>query len=125
IAEFRKGCSALIFAPHRPLSPDDRKWLVERCRAWAEKVDKHLTALEAGGEPIRVRAEMDATVKTLIEKLRERAQAAGRGAAAASTAPSRAPGTPGAGRVRPSSLPATAGRTCPPPSAAGLRRPTC
>jgi hypothetical protein len=77
IADFRKGCSTLIFAPHKPLSEADRKWLIERCRAWAEKIDKHLAALEAGEDPITVRSEMDATVNTLIGKLRERAQTAG------------------------------------------------
>jgi hypothetical protein len=75
VADFRKGCSTLIFAAHKPLAEDDRKWLVERCRAWAETIDKHLTELEAGEDPLRVRQDMDATVRTLINKIRERAQA--------------------------------------------------
>lgn len=73
ISEFRKGCSTLIFAPHAPLDEEDRQWLVERCRAWAVKFDQQLVALEAGEDPLRVRSEMDTVVKTLIDKLRERA----------------------------------------------------
>ena len=47
ITEFRQGCSMLILAKHAPLSPEDRQWLVERCRLWARKLDDHLVALEA------------------------------------------------------------------------------
>ena len=45
IAEFRQGCSVLIESPHKPLPDTDRTWLVEKCRAWAAKLDAHLAAL--------------------------------------------------------------------------------
>lgn len=73
IGQFRAGCSVLIFAEHRPLSDADRQWLVERCRAWADKLDKQLEALEAGQDPVQVRAETDETVTKLIGALRARA----------------------------------------------------
>lgn len=74
IAEFRQGCSVLILADHKPLSVDDRTWLVEKCRAWAAKLDAHLAAVKAGRDPLQVRAETDETVDTLIRALRDRAR---------------------------------------------------
>src|SRR5207253_3173371 len=62
IAEFRQGCSVLILAEHKPLSAEDRRWLVVRCRAWAGALDRHLAAVEAGRDPARVRTEVDETV---------------------------------------------------------------
>ena len=44
IGEFRQGCSVLILSPHKPLSGQDRAWLVGKCRAWAAKLDAHLAA---------------------------------------------------------------------------------
>jgi hypothetical protein len=79
IEGFRAGCSVLIFAPHRPLSPADRQWLVEKCRAWAANLDDHLRALEAlkaEDDPAPVRAAADLTVRSLITRLRERAKEA-------------------------------------------------
>ncbi len=74
IAEFRQGCSVLILSPHRPLSAEDRTWLVEKCRSWAVKLDAHLAAVEAGRDPLAVRREADETIDRLIVALRERAQ---------------------------------------------------
>jgi hypothetical protein len=74
LAELREGCSVLILSEHRPLSPEDRTWLVERCRSWAAKLDAHLTAVEAGEDPAKVRAAADETVNRLIAALRERAR---------------------------------------------------
>lgn len=74
ITEFRLGCSSLIAAEHRPLSADDRAWLIEKCQAWAEKLEGHLAAVEAGQDPLQVRAEADETVNKLIQALRERAK---------------------------------------------------
>ncbi|WP_406695170.1 hypothetical protein V5E97_29455 [Singulisphaera sp. Ch08] len=74
ITEFRLGCATLIAAEHQPLSADDRAWLIEKCRAWAAKLDEHLAAVEAGRDPLQVRAEADETIKKLIEALRERAK---------------------------------------------------
>ncbi len=73
IAEFRQGCSTLILTNHRPLAPPDQAWLIDRCRAWATKLDAHLAALEAGADPAATRAEADATVRKLINALRDRA----------------------------------------------------
>lgn len=75
IAEFRQGCSMLILAEHRPLSAEDRRWLVEQCRAWASELDKHLTAVEAGRDPVQVRAEADETIRRLSGTLRARTKA--------------------------------------------------
>jgi hypothetical protein len=82
IAQFRQGCSELILAEHQPLAAEDRRWLVVRCRTWAGALDRHLAAVEAGQDPVRVRAEVDELVAALIEALRARAEAvrAGRGA---------------------------------------------
>jgi hypothetical protein len=74
IGQFRQGCSTLILAPHTPLKEADRKWLVERCRAWSGKFDRYLTDLEAGKDVIAVRDEMDATVEQLVKALRQRSQ---------------------------------------------------
>jgi hypothetical protein len=74
IGEFRQGCSALILAEHKPLSEKDRQWLKERCRTWAGKLDLQLTALEAGEEPLKVRDNVDAIVKRLVDALHERAK---------------------------------------------------
>ena len=74
IGEFRQGCSVLILSPHKPLSARDRAWLVEKCRAWAAKLDAHLAALEAGASAAKVRDDADATISKLIEALRDRAK---------------------------------------------------
>ncbi len=73
IAEFRQGCSVLIFSVHKPLPEEDRIWLVEKCRSWATKLDAHLAAVEAGQDVLKVRAEADATIDRLATALRERA----------------------------------------------------
>jgi hypothetical protein len=72
ITEFRRGCTVLIASPHRPLSAEDRAWLVEKCRAWAEKLDTHLAALRSGDAAVAVRRQTDETVNRLIAALRER-----------------------------------------------------
>jgi hypothetical protein len=74
IGDFRQGCSVLILAEHEPLPAEDRKWLAEKCRAWAAKLDSHLAAVEAGEDPRKVRAGVDETVRNLVEALRQRAQ---------------------------------------------------
>lgn len=74
IEEFREGCSALIFSEHRPLAAKDRRWLVEKCRAWAAKLDDHVKALEAGRDPLQVRSDADQTVEKLVTALRTKAK---------------------------------------------------
>ena len=76
INQFRQGCSTLILAPHKPLSDEDRKWLVERCRVWAKKLDDQLVALEQGADPVEVRTEVDGIVNKLVDALRDRAKKA-------------------------------------------------
>lgn len=73
IGEFREGCTALLLAEHRPLAPETRDWLRERCRAWAGKLDGHRNDLEAGEDVQKVRAAADETVKKLIQAIRTRA----------------------------------------------------
>ncbi len=73
ILQFRQGCATLIFAPHAPLAEPDRRWLRERCRAWAKKLDEELEALEAGQSVARVRDATDQVVTRLIDALRTRA----------------------------------------------------
>jgi hypothetical protein len=72
ISEFRQGCSRLILSDHKPLTDADRKWLLVRCRLWAGRLDKHLAALEAGRDPLQVRAEVDETIRQLIGTIRTR-----------------------------------------------------
>lgn len=75
INEFRTGCSALIFSDLTPLTPDDSRWLVERCRAWAVQLDTQLQALEGGRAVAEVRADVDQLVHQMVAALRERAEA--------------------------------------------------
>jgi len=74
VEQFRQGCSRLIAAPHRPLSPEDRAWLVERCRAWTTKLDAELEALQNGRDPLQVRDQVDMTIRKLIDTLRTKAR---------------------------------------------------
>jgi len=64
----------LIESPHRPLSAADRTWLVDKCRAWAAKLDAHLAAIQSGQDALKVRGEADDTINRLIAALRERAR---------------------------------------------------
>jgi hypothetical protein len=73
IGEFRRGCSEILLAEHTPLPPADRAWLKDRCRQWAAALDKHLTALEAGGDAAAVRAEVDDTATKIAAALLGRA----------------------------------------------------
>ncbi len=73
ISDFRKGCSTLIASSHEPLAEEDRTWLVEKCKKWRDKLDEHLAALDAGEDPLAVRAAADETVTKLIKAMRARA----------------------------------------------------
>lgn len=73
LAEFRQGCSEILLAEHKALPPADRAWLKDRCRQWAAALDKHLAAVEAGGDPVAVRAEADDTVVKIASALLGRA----------------------------------------------------
>jgi hypothetical protein len=74
LAAFRQGCSVLIFAEHSPLAEADRRWLVEHCRTWADRLDRLWEELEAGREVEQIREQADATVNTLMTALRTRAR---------------------------------------------------
>jgi hypothetical protein len=75
LGEFRQGCSKLVFAAHKPLAPEDRRWLVARCRTWGARLDQLRAALEEGQDVGKVRAEADATARQIAENLRLRAEA--------------------------------------------------
>jgi hypothetical protein len=78
LSTMRRGCTRLILAEHTPLAAADRAWLKDRCRLWAQKLDRNLVDLEAGVDLGAVRADADSTVRKLMEALRTRAnQAAG------------------------------------------------
>jgi hypothetical protein len=72
IGEFRQGCSALILSKDKPLSTEDQQWLMKTCREWARKFDEYLARVEAGEEPMKIRALADETTNEIIQSLRER-----------------------------------------------------
>ena len=76
VGQFRKSCDTLIRSAHPQLAQADRDWLRERCGAWAKKFDEQLAELERTDDVAKVRTQSDGTVRTLIEKLRERAKQA-------------------------------------------------
>jgi len=74
IGEFRQGCSVVMLAEHRPLSDADRVWLIQRCRAWAEKLDGHLADAESPDIELQsARDAADTTINKLIAALNQRA----------------------------------------------------
>jgi hypothetical protein len=77
IAELRIGCTRLMHSTYGPLSPADMAWLLENCRAWAKVLDGHQQALDAGVDPVAVRAEVDETVRAIAAALREKAKRVG------------------------------------------------
>lgn len=77
VLQFREGCTRLILAKHEPLLPEDRAWLLERCRVWSKAFDGHLADLENGTPIATVREQADQTVNKLITALRSRADQVG------------------------------------------------
>lgn len=75
LGDLMTGCDRLIASPHESLEPADREWLVERCRAWREKIAGHLAVLEASHDLTAVRRDADATVAKLVAALQTRARA--------------------------------------------------
>jgi hypothetical protein len=75
IAEFRQGCTALILGDHRPLSPQDRRWLVQTCRKWASDLDEDLAEVESLVNPLLIRDKVDDTTRQIARELRNRAAA--------------------------------------------------
>lgn len=73
LADFRRGCDALLAAPLTNLAAEDREWLRERCENWSRQFDQQLDELDRGGRPWReIRVDADATVKKLVTALRSR-----------------------------------------------------
>ena len=74
LTQFRAGCETLINAPHPQLSPEDRVWLIERCQAWADKLDEQIVALQKGTTDLKTAdASADALINKLVKALRNRA----------------------------------------------------
>lgn len=75
LRQFIHGCDTLINAPHSQLSPEDRAWLIERCRIWKSKLESQLADLEAKrSSAAEVRDTADKTILDLQNALRERAK---------------------------------------------------
>lgn len=74
IAEMRRGCSLLILGEHPQLNKEQRDWLIGKCKAWAEKLDQQLAALEGGASLAEVQRNTDVVVRNLTKALREKAK---------------------------------------------------
>jgi hypothetical protein len=75
IQEFRAGCATVMLAQHKPLKDADRAWLLDRCNAWAQKLDQELAKLDQHlEEAAQVRTEVDGIVEKLQKALRDRAK---------------------------------------------------
>jgi hypothetical protein len=77
VAELRIGCTRLMHSSYGPLSPAEKTWLLDQCRAWAKMLDVHQQALDAGADPLAVRAEVNETVRAIAGTLREKAKQVG------------------------------------------------
>jgi len=77
LTEMRRGCSQLILSEHPPLTKDQQVWLVGKCKAWAQKLDQQLAALEGGASLEEVQKNSDEIVRNLSKALREKAKEAG------------------------------------------------
>ncbi|WP_298859044.1 hypothetical protein [uncultured Gimesia sp.] len=74
LTQFRNGCETLINAPHPQLANVDRTWLINRCRAWADKLDNQIVALEKGADLKTADANADALIHKLVKALQTRAK---------------------------------------------------
>ncbi len=73
LQQFSEGCQTLITALHPQLSETDKDWLIERCQAWKDKIDKQLVDLQTGQKSYRqTLAAADETINKLITALRDR-----------------------------------------------------
>lgn len=73
LSRMRDGCSRLINAPHEPLPPADREWLVAKCKVWRDKFDEQSNEVRNLKPWEAARDKTDATVAALITALRNRA----------------------------------------------------
>ena len=69
---FRKSCDTLIDYRHDQLPETDRAWLVDRCKAWAKKLDEKIAALAESKDSKQIQIESDALINNLMVKLRDR-----------------------------------------------------
>ncbi|WP_439630316.1 hypothetical protein [Gemmata sp.] len=77
VAELRIGCTRLMHSAYGPLTPADKAWLLEHCREWGRRLDGHQQALDAGSDPLVVRAAVDETVQLIAATLRAKAKQLG------------------------------------------------
>jgi hypothetical protein len=70
VNELRQGFSILLMSDHRPLTPEDRAWLVDSCRTWAARCNGYLIALEAGSSPRIVRGQVDRLIEEVAASIR-------------------------------------------------------
>ncbi|MFO1004655.1 MAG: hypothetical protein U0929_01750 [Planctomycetaceae bacterium] len=74
LRQFIHGCDTLIHAPHNQLAPEDRAWLVERCREAKSALEVQLADLEANrSSAANVRDSADKAIQKLQEEFRKRA----------------------------------------------------
>lgn len=76
ISEFRQGCSTLLLAEHKPLNPQQKKDLIDRCHNWAKKLDDALAKLESEANVENIRSDVDSIVRGLVEYLTSEARKA-------------------------------------------------
>jgi len=74
INEFRQGCKVVLTSTHRPLSPADRQWLLDKCRDWDAKFASLQAEAASGKDSRAVRDQADAMIRRLMAALRERAK---------------------------------------------------
>jgi hypothetical protein len=73
IVSFRHGCDTLQNAAHEQLPVADRDWLKERCKAWSDKLDGFLAALDGEKESLEaIRNGVEETRTKMITALRGR-----------------------------------------------------
>lgn len=74
LREFRHACDSIQAAEHPALNATDRAWLVERCRAWREKISEQIRLLDS--ETVSTEVVLKSTdeiVTKLVTALRLRA----------------------------------------------------
>jgi hypothetical protein len=74
MSELRQGCSILLLSVHRPLTLEDRTWLMDSCRSWSARCDGYLIALESGTEPRIIRGQVDRLIEEIATALRKQAR---------------------------------------------------
>jgi hypothetical protein len=80
LGEFRAACTRLLMAKHESVTPDDRAWLLERCRRWSKSLDDIRDRIESADPRDRdtilrkAHADSDELVRKLTNALREQAR---------------------------------------------------